>query len=351
MPQTLPTARFAAAALPPRARFEAWRHLLASVFEPNLDPDYVGRELRAEAKAVHIGNALVVDVKAESQGFVRSPRLVAAEGVDHYLVQIYRDGVCDGTYGDVQNTVHPGDIKIIDLARPFHTFNTDFDNVTLTLPRAVLAPLLDRPDAQHGRVLSRQTPLARILRSHILALSASAGELGHDDGIAMAANTMQLVATCLGGTPRRLDESLPYRAAIASQTVRDFIDRNLGVADLGPDMLARRFNMSRAHLYRLFAEEGGVAAYIQTRRLYRCYLAITAPESVTRAIGEIALSCGFSSEAHFSRAFRRAFGMSPSDARAGARALGAAEPSSPTSFLGDWIRGLRPHFNESAGFR
>ena len=40
------------------------------------------------------------------------------------------------------------------------------------------------------------------------------------------------------------------------------------------------------------------------------------PAFAHRHIYDIAYDCGFTNEAHFSRVFRRAFGVSPSDARA-----------------------------------
>jgi AraC-like DNA-binding protein len=99
-------------------------------------------------------------------------------------------------------------------------------------------------------------------------------------------------------------------------SIRQFVGRNLASSDLLPDSLARRFRMSRAYLYRLFANDGGVQAYIRAQRLRRCFQAIADPTNHARGIGDIALSFGFVSEAHFSRVFRQEFGLNPTDARA-----------------------------------
>jgi AraC-like DNA-binding protein len=339
MQHVLPAAEFTTEALPARGRYEAWRNLVSAVFEPRpAEADRV--DIRAHASSVHLGRALVVHAIAEAQYFTRTKRLITTEGLDHYLIQVYRHGVCDGTYGKVQNTVRPGDVKVIDLGRPFSTFNTDFDNITLTIPRSALAPLVAHPDGLHGTVLARETGMAKVLASHIRQLAACADGLNPAEGAALGAASVRLVAACLGANPRARDETRPYRAAAIGQCVRDFIDRNLASPRLEPATLAQHFHMSRAQLYRLFPGEGGVAAYIRSRRLRACFLAITDPMHGAEAIGEIALNLGFGSEAHFSRAFRTAFGISPSEARAARPTPGIATSPGTSTFINDWMRGL-----------
>jgi AraC family transcriptional regulator len=92
--------------------------------------------------------------------------------------------------------------------------------------------------------------------------------------------------------------------------VRTFIDENLHrtirVKELSA--VARR---STAHFSRRFKHALGEPphAYVVKRRLERaCHLMITSSASLS----EIALSAGFSDQAHLGRLFRQAFGQSPS---------------------------------------
>ncbi|MBI3198897.1 MAG: helix-turn-helix domain-containing protein, partial [Rhodospirillales bacterium] len=99
--------------------------------------------------------------------------------------------------------------------------------------------------------------------------------------------------------------------------------------------------------YRLFEPRGGVAAYIQQQRILRARAELSDPAHAHRRIFEIAFDGGFSSEAHFSRVFRRAFGLSPSEARARAQDLPAilgrtaSNDATPGDGYEEWIRGLR----------
>jgi AraC-like DNA-binding protein len=59
-----------------------------------------------------------------------------------------------------------------------------------------------------------------------------------------------------------------------------------------------------------------IVATIRTRRLERCREDLSDPALAHRSIMEIAEHWGFGDPAHFSRAFRKQFGMTPSEVRA-----------------------------------
>src|SRR5262245_42527666 len=97
------------------------------------------------------------------------------------------------------------------------------------------------------------------------------------------------------------------------ERIKGHIAQSLDSPELHPDALCRLFHISHTQLYRLFEPLGGVAAYIQEQRLARAWRELSNPAGSHRRIYDIAFDLGFSSEAHFSRSFRRAFGMSPSE--------------------------------------
>ena len=95
--------------------------------------------------------------------------------------------------------------------------------------------------------------------------------------------------------------------------VRSFIDKNLHRTIHTQDLsaVARR---SPAHFSRSFKLTFGEPphAYVVKRRLEKaCHLMITSSASLS----EIALSVGFSDQAHLCRLFRQAFGQSPASWR------------------------------------
>jgi AraC-like DNA-binding protein len=98
--------------------------------------------------------------------------------------------------------------------------------------------------------------------------------------------------------------------------VRAHIAAHVADAGLTPDAIARAHFISRSYLDRLFEDEPrSVAETIRDARLERCRRDLADPALAHRTILEIAMSWGFSSAAHFSRAFRVHYGMSPRDVR------------------------------------
>jgi AraC-like DNA-binding protein len=169
------------------------------------------------------------------------------------------------------------------------------------LPRALLAPLVVDLDALHGRILQRSKALNAMLARHLGAPYDEAPVLAAKDAGAAAHGTAALVAAFAG---------------TSLQAARRLIKANVPEPDLGPEFLCQLLGMSRAKLYRLFEPIGGVGAYIQQRRLTRAYHALTDPAQAHLYVGIIAARCGFGSASVFSRAFRQAFGQSPTDLRA-----------------------------------
>ena len=96
-------------------------------------------------------------------------------------------------------------------------------------------------------------------------------------------------------------------------SIRSHINDRLDCQRLSPATIQAAFQVSRATLYRMFGAEGGLARYIRRCRLQEAsVILVRIPE---RPIIEIAYAAGFRSASDFSRAFRRAHGMTPRDFR------------------------------------
>ncbi len=75
------------------------------------------------------------------------------------------------------------------------------------------------------------------------------------------------------------------------------------------------FRLSRSHLYRAFASDGGVAKVIRDKRLDRAYRILVDRGDKPVSLKEIAYRCGFHDGTQFTHAFKARFNMTPRDAR------------------------------------
>jgi AraC-like DNA-binding protein len=94
------------------------------------------------------------------------------------------------------------------------------------------------------------------------------------------------------------------------------IDRHLADPGLSPETIATAHHISVRYLHKLFQDEGTtVGRWIQRRRLEECRRDLTHRVRGGGTIAAVAGRWGFPSAPHFSRVFRAAYGMSPSEWR------------------------------------
>lgn len=105
------------------------------------------------------------------------------------------------------------------------------------------------------------------------------------------------------------------RAGLASYAMRridDWIEANLDKT-IRLDDLAMLANLSGFHFHRMFRLSRGIAphAWVTERRVDRARVLLQSDQP----IAEIAVACGFSSQSHLTRVFRRHTGRTPADYR------------------------------------
>lgn len=205
---------------------------------------------------------------------------------------------------------------VYDPTRPY-----SFDMVSpvsqllLQLPRhnfsAAALERLARPFAG-----SDQDGMHRILLSLMQSTMNEAAGLD-DAALCSVGDTMVRLATSIV-LPEAGEEA--GRGSMSLNTLRRrvkaYVESNLTRPDLDIEEMAQRMGCSRRYVFRAFeADNMTPSEYIWGLRLERAYERLTSPNFRSSSISEIAFSCGFSSSAHFSRAFRKRYDMSPRDAR------------------------------------
>ncbi|GHE80449.1 hypothetical protein GCM10019059_43340 [Camelimonas fluminis] len=157
--------------------------------------------------------------------------------------------------------------------------------------------------------------MTRLITTYLEGLVSLQETLGGPQALAAQEALITLLASALTAeTPDQTHEQAPLAVALR-QRVLMFIQQNLHAKDLSPETIQRQFNVSRAHLYRAFAADGGVAKVVQDKRLDATCLELLKPENAARSITDIAYSMGFSSSNQLLRSFRARFGITPTEAR------------------------------------
>lgn len=326
----------------PEKRFEIWRESIACIFDvERANGPAAEAPFNASLETRAMGSLIMANTRSSALEWRRSPLTVARDGMDHYMIQFYARGTqaCAWSGGEV---AMPEDgFLIYDLSREMAAVSTDMANISLVLPRALLADLLRLPDDQHMRAVHGHQPLAALLRSHLEVLWRQPEGLGARQAQHLAESTAHLVAACLDGSAAD-PQSRERAVAVARLTViRRDIESRLQDPALGVDDLCRRHGLSRTALYRLFDRMGGVRAYIRARRLSAALRVLLDVRMEGRSVASVGDAFGFSDATDFSRAFRQRYGLSPRAARHYGRppAAGWSQPGLDRRYE-RWLRTL-----------
>ncbi|MGV0818231.1 helix-turn-helix domain-containing protein [Martelella sp. AMO21009] len=321
--------------------YKEWRDAMSQLYLPTLE-SAEDRPFRAEVNGFLLGAGTLGRCASVQQAFSRSRAQIGRDGVDNYMIQIFRKGRCHARTprGDV--ILDAGDVCIFDNTEPLDTVNEDFDLMALAVPRDQLAPLLREPDGLHYRRVRRETPLARLFHTHVMDVYRMAPQIRAEDGPRVFSALVQFLAAVINNDCDLSGEQKALLRQSVLQEVRRHIDANLESENLTVEDIAARFGISRTRLYRHFEPYGGVAAFVRERRLAAAHQKLTDPRALPLNNNVIAASVGFQSESAFIRAFRRRYGMTPGEARR--QRHGAAMPaaaSAPTRYTWSaWFAGV-----------
>lgn len=305
--------RFATTSLPVQRRFDAWRTTVGALLDVQADDT---RRFDAEVDCLMLDGLVLGRCKAGAQRFSRSLARIAADGVDHYMIQLFLDGA--SRIGPSRSAVEakPGALVAFDLGAELASHNTDFELVMLFAPRRRLDALLDHPDSVHGAVVDTEAGPGRLAAEYLRALFATAGALRPHEHAATADIVLRLVALAFNSAARGADGAVPdWGNHAVLMRAREAMKQRLCDPALSPQMIADLVGVSRPTLYRAFAETEGVMEELREMRLLRCRSALLSQQARHEHVGQIAYSFGFSSSASFSRSFRSRFGVSPSELR------------------------------------
>lgn len=211
-----------------------------------------------------------------------------------------------------------GDAVLVSCAEPAtYVHPSPGQAFGLRMPSAVLSGLVPDFEDQLGRLISKSSGVLGLLTHYLLALADPHAPLNpalHD----LATTHIHDLLACALGAKREVTEVAEERGISAARlhAIKTDILKNLGSRELSLNAIAAAHRVTTRYVQRLFEREGtSLTEFILGERLARVHRLLCDPRHSQRTISDIAFEIGFGDLSYFNRAFRRRFGMTPSDLR------------------------------------
>ena len=300
----------------------AWSSLLRERFVALEVGDAARDDVHGDVDSWSLGHLQVSRVRSVSQAIERSPALVRSDDRDYLQVGLIREGAALTRQDGREAVLGVGDFVLYETTRPFDWVLRCGEQDPLwtmdvfTWPRESLALSQAHSRLATARTMRGDAGLSAVISRMLASLVAERPALEPPRAASLADEVGDLLAVLACGVVPM--ESHRRDAALLASVER-YIDDHLHDPGLGPDEVARAHSVSTRQLHRLFADrQQTVARTIRTRRLERCRRELVSPAGAGRAVAEIGRRWGFVDAGSFGRAFREAYGVSPTQYRDGA---------------------------------
>lgn len=266
-----------------------------------------------------LGAMLLVRIDGACYRVERTVR--RAQGGDDYLILAHQRGGMGRLHQHGATTVTaPGDLVLYSTAQPYLVeFDGAFQQTLLRMPSAQLRAACADIGTMTGVALSGMQPQVALLRMMMESYfdADHAGlppQMAEHASLALCHAVAACALTQLFGTASKRPDLRQYHL----DRIRQFALGRLGDSELAIPHVVQALGISASHIHRLFASEGQTfGTWLWESRLQACHLALRNPGHARQSISQIAFAFGFSHAAHFSRAYRARYGMTPSAWRSG----------------------------------
>ncbi|MFD4240102.1 helix-turn-helix domain-containing protein [Streptomyces sp. NPDC058525] len=308
-------------AVPAADRFEWFHDLVASALIPTALRIERSTDFRAEAAMLDLGAVQVSAFAHSPLSSRRTPALIRRGDPEQYQLALITGGRWWMSHQGGDEEIDVGDMILWDTSRPQQTVAHPGDgqnrSIILHLPKDALPLRSGRVDRLLGRRIAADSGMAAVLARFVSSLGEHGSQCEPQELRRLGSVAADLAAACLA---QRLDAygELPAeaRARALRERIDAFVEHHLGDPELTPALIAAAHGISVRSLHALLRERGeSISAAVRRRRLERARADLARPGPAARPVHEIAARWCFTSAPAFSRAFRAAYGLSPTEFR------------------------------------
>jgi len=296
----------------PRHKFAYWKDSLWQLCGNLRSETQADHSFGGKIEYATIGDVKIAKVTASRHRIVRTPTYPKRENSDFLKVVLQVKGISCFEQGSQRVVLSPGEWSVYDTALPYRIIVPED---TETLATLVPRDNIKMPRIHMDEILLRKFSGTRGVWKLALQFMVSAFEeiptITPEAEWEIAGAISNLIRlTMLDATEIQAEVSLPQ---VWRERIKSYIIGHLRDPELSIDRIAVALNCTKRYIHKVFQCEGTtVSESILRMRLARCREDLRNPARSRNSITEIAYSWGFNNPAHFSKAFKDEFHISPS---------------------------------------
>lgn len=311
------------------SQIEAYRgHVCETFLNIDLDIPAASVAFKAEFQTRSVGLILATMARTEGlQGVLsarRERRHILAEHDDHMVFLLVRSGVVRHTQFGHTATTAPGFGVLIDPLEPYHVQHAgSAASLHFRVPRSLLRASLGAPERNCGFAIDARAGFNAVARDTLASVWRHAIDFAAEEEAEMMRRVTEAISVlCASNRKTRI---VPDATLTQFRRARIYIESHLDDPDLDPPQVAAALKISVGYLHSVMrAQSTSVERLMTTLRLDRAREALTDPRMSDRTIARVAMDWGFADAAHFSRAFKSRFGITPRECRSAVKSAALA---------------------------
>ena len=276
-----------------------------------------------------LGRLELFDIIIDPIAIYRRTEDIDKDANDDYLLATQLEGTVVIKERDVEFTQHPGSISLMSAGEPYSIIHTQKSHrLILHIPNALYKERIlgNREEREFRPRLMEAGGLATIVHGMLKSLAFEADKLSQTEQHTLAESLLELTSAMLRSEVDQDYEQNHARQSALFRRILEFMEANFTDCELTPEKIANANGISMRYLHSLFQQAGmTVSKWIWERRLKATREDLLDPCMNHMRVSEIAYRRGFNDPAHFSRAFKTRFAISPSKLRQIAAEQVAAE--------------------------
>jgi AraC family transcriptional activator of tynA and feaB len=301
--------------VPQENALETWREYMSAVYY-RLDISPIGSSrVRGELHETQLNSIGISNFKSDAQRVIRYKEAAQIDGSENFVFLFPTNEKMHFLQLGKSGIFEPGEVVILNSAEDYTVTVPDTsENITLKIPCELLrgrVRSIDRRCARTGMANHHFAPIVSQMGQQLLKIQPTKDMLRIQDTLLELVGLMIEIDSDSGD----LEIASEPLMNVLFEQLSGYIARHMRDPDLSPAAAATAHRISVRYLHKIFQSRGTTFGHeLMEARLKEAHRLLTNhsnDRSGRLNIGQIAYSCGFVSQAHFSARYKERFDMTP----------------------------------------